>query len=228
MNILNRNCKTSFVKPEFLKKARANPRLYDIGCYNDNHALMLAPESDKMIRLAQESRTKLSDLIKPFDYKNLNNLYDLFVPQREKSTEQRYFSERTRMSHTFGKIVYSKENFTKQTTLLEKRMKESTPWAQKCKMSQIFQTLKQYINTIFIGVECCKEVMHKKAWHGYIDPIISSTIETNFDPSVQKLITNTERFFKSLKEEMVKDLKYFNSLENKIDSLQSQLEPQRI
>nr|GFC13303.1 hypothetical protein [Tanacetum cinerariifolium] len=31
MNMLSRNCKTSFAKPEFLKKAqRANPRLYDI------------------------------------------------------------------------------------------------------------------------------------------------------------------------------------------------------
>nr|GEZ54927.1 hypothetical protein [Tanacetum cinerariifolium] len=48
MTMLNRNCKTSFAKPEFLKKAqRANPRLYDIGCYNDNLALMLAPESDE-------------------------------------------------------------------------------------------------------------------------------------------------------------------------------------
>nr|GFA03371.1 hypothetical protein [Tanacetum cinerariifolium] len=56
MNMLNHNCKTSFVKPELLKKAqRANPRLYDIGCYNDNLALMLAPESDETIRLAQES-----------------------------------------------------------------------------------------------------------------------------------------------------------------------------
>nr|GEZ89657.1 hypothetical protein [Tanacetum cinerariifolium] len=79
MNMLNRNCKTSFVKPEFLKKAqRANPRLYDIGCYNDNLALTLAFESDKTIRLAKESQSKLSDLIKPFDYENLNNLYDLF------------------------------------------------------------------------------------------------------------------------------------------------------
>ncbi|GJR80295.1 integrase, catalytic region, zinc finger, CCHC-type containing protein [Tanacetum coccineum] len=94
MNMLNRNYKTSFVKLEFLKKAqRANPRLYDIGCYNDNLSLMLAPESDETIRLAQESRSKLSDLIRPFDYKNLNNLYDLFIPQREKSPEQRYFSE---------------------------------------------------------------------------------------------------------------------------------------
>ncbi|GJQ90614.1 hypothetical protein Tco_0001753 [Tanacetum coccineum] len=44
----------------FLKKAqRPNPRLYDIGCYNDNLALMLAPESDETIHLAHESRSKL-------------------------------------------------------------------------------------------------------------------------------------------------------------------------
>ncbi|GJY37793.1 retrovirus-related pol polyprotein from transposon TNT 1-94 [Tanacetum coccineum] len=101
MNMLNRNCKRSFAKPEFLKKAqRANPRLYDIGCYNNNLALMLAPESDKMIRLAKESRSKLSDLIRPFDYDQLNTLYDLFVPQREKSPEQQYFSNKSKMSHT--------------------------------------------------------------------------------------------------------------------------------
>nr|GEX09585.1 hypothetical protein [Tanacetum cinerariifolium] len=98
MNMLNSKCKTSFIKPEFLKKAkRANPRLYDIGCYNDNLALMLAPESDEVIRLEKESRSTLSDLIRPFDYEKLNNLYDLFVPQREKSSEQRYFSERSRL-----------------------------------------------------------------------------------------------------------------------------------
>ncbi|GKA51702.1 retrovirus-related pol polyprotein from transposon TNT 1-94 [Tanacetum coccineum] len=45
----------NFAKPEFLKKAqRANPRLYDTGCYNDNVALMLAPESDETIHLAKE------------------------------------------------------------------------------------------------------------------------------------------------------------------------------
>ncbi|GKA25649.1 hypothetical protein Tco_0711758 [Tanacetum coccineum] len=57
MSMLNRNCKTSFVKPEFLKKSQtANPRLYDIGSYNDNRALMLAPESDESFCLDQESR----------------------------------------------------------------------------------------------------------------------------------------------------------------------------
>nr|GEV02412.1 retrovirus-related Pol polyprotein from transposon TNT 1-94 [Tanacetum cinerariifolium] len=136
MNMLNRNCKTSFAKPEFLKKAqRANPRLYDIGCYNDNLALMLGPESDEVIHLEKESRSKLSDLIRPFDYEKLNNLYDMFVPQREKSSAQRYFSER--------------------------------------------------INA------------------------------------------GLEQFHLCLKEEMVADLRYFNSLEFKVDSLRSQLETQK-
>nr|GEU77069.1 hypothetical protein [Tanacetum cinerariifolium] len=56
MNMLNNKCQMSFAKPEFLKNAqRANPRLYDIGCYSDNLALMLAPESDEVIRLEKEN-----------------------------------------------------------------------------------------------------------------------------------------------------------------------------
>nr|GFB32233.1 hypothetical protein [Tanacetum cinerariifolium] len=128
MNMLNNKCRTSFAKPEFLKKAqRANPRLYDIGCYNDNIALMLDPDSDKVIRLEKESLSKLSDLIRPLDYDKLNNLYDLFVPQREKSYEQRYFLERSRLSHINVNNGKSKEAFNKQTTLLEKRIDESIP-----------------------------------------------------------------------------------------------------
>nr|GEY79996.1 hypothetical protein [Tanacetum cinerariifolium] len=67
---------------------------------DDNDLANEPSESDDVIRLEKESRSKLSDLIKPFDYDKLNNLYDLFAPQREKSSEQRYFSERSRLSHT--------------------------------------------------------------------------------------------------------------------------------
>nr|GFC36961.1 hypothetical protein [Tanacetum cinerariifolium] len=50
MNMLNSKCRMSFAKPEYLEKAKqANPHLYDIGCYNDNLALMLSPESDDVI-----------------------------------------------------------------------------------------------------------------------------------------------------------------------------------
>nr|GEZ02884.1 hypothetical protein [Tanacetum cinerariifolium] len=94
MNMLYNKCRTSFAKHKFIKKAqRVNPRLYDIGCYNDNLALMLAPESDDVIRLEKESRSKLSNLIRPFDYNKLNNLYDLFVPQRESCLNRDIFQK---------------------------------------------------------------------------------------------------------------------------------------
>nr|GEU51487.1 hypothetical protein [Tanacetum cinerariifolium] len=154
MNMLNNKCRTSFAKPEFLKKAqRENTRLYDIGCYNDNLASMLVPESDEVICLEKESRSKLSYLIRPFDYEKLNNLYDLFVPQCEKSSEQRYFSERSRLSHTSVNNGNAKESFNKQTTLLEKQMDESIPWDKKCKSSIELFKIKTYVDTIFDGVE---------------------------------------------------------------------------
>nr|GEU39883.1 uncharacterized mitochondrial protein AtMg00810-like [Tanacetum cinerariifolium] len=160
--MLNNKCRTSFAKPEFLKKAqRANPRLYDIGCYNDNLALMLAPESDEVIRLEKESRSKLSDLIRPFDYDKLNNLYDLFVPQREKSVER------------------------------------------------------------------CKETIAKRTYFGHIDPFIKNTIEANFSQEIRRINDGLEQFHVCLNEEMVADLRYFNSLELEVDSLRSQLETQK-
>nr|GEW53837.1 hypothetical protein [Tanacetum cinerariifolium] len=228
MNMLNRNCKMSFTKPEFYKKAqRANPRLYDIGCYNDNLTLMLALESDEVIRLEKESRSKLSDLIRPFDYEKLNNLYDLFISQRKKSSEQRYFSERSRLSHTPVNNGNSKESFNKQTTLLEKWMDESIPWDQKCKSSKELFKIKTSVGTIFNGVKRCKETIAKRTYFGHIDPFIQNTIEANFCPEIQKINADLEKFHLCLNEEMVADLRYFNSLELEVNSLKSQLETQK-
>nr|GEZ30400.1 integrase, catalytic region, zinc finger, CCHC-type, peptidase aspartic, catalytic [Tanacetum cinerariifolium] len=195
MNMLNRNCKTSFAKPEFLKKAqRANPRLYDICCYNDNLALMLPPKSDEVIRLEKEIRSKLSDLIRPFDYDKLNNLYDLFIPRREKSSEQRYFLKRSRMSHTYVNNGNSKESFNKQTTLLEKQMDESILYDQKCKSSKELFKIKRSVATIFDGVERCKQTIAKRTYFGHIDPFIQNTIEANFCPEIRRISADLENF----------------------------------
>ncbi|GJW51160.1 integrase, catalytic region, zinc finger, CCHC-type containing protein [Tanacetum coccineum] len=159
MNMLNRNCKTSFAKPEFLKKAqRANPRLYDIGCYNDNLALMLAPDSDETI---------------------------------------------------------------------QKRMDESIPWDQKCKSSKELFKIKKSVDTIFDGVERCKQTIAKRTYFGNIDPFIQNTIEGNFGPQISRLNADLEKFHLCLNEEMVADLRYFNSLEHEVDTLKSQLETQK-
>nr|GFC00795.1 hypothetical protein [Tanacetum cinerariifolium] len=218
----------SFAKPEFLKKAqRANPCLYDIGCYNDNLALMLAPDSDEVIRLEKESRSKLSDLIRPFDYDKLNNLYDLFVPQCQKSSEQRYFSERSRLSHINVNNEKSKEAFNKQTTLLEKRMDECILFDKQCQSSLENFKVKTYVNSIITGVELCKQKIANRTYIGYIDPFIQSTIESNFSPVISRINAGLDQLHRCLNEEMVADLRYFNSLELEVDSLISQLETQK-
>ncbi|GJZ67596.1 retrovirus-related pol polyprotein from transposon TNT 1-94 [Tanacetum coccineum] len=196
-------------------------------CYNDNLALMLAPDSDETIRLDKERRSKLSDLIRPFDYDQLNNLYDLFVPQREKSAEQHYFPKTSKMSHTSSNKEFSKESFRKQTTLLEKRMDESIPWDQKCKSSKELFKIKKSVDTIFDGVERCKQTIAKRTYFGNIDPFIQNTIEGNFGPQISRLNADLEKFHLCLNEEMVADLRYFNSLEHEVDTLKSQLETQK-
>nr|GFB07288.1 hypothetical protein [Tanacetum cinerariifolium] len=225
MNMLNNKCRTSFEKLEFLKKAKqANPRLYDIGCYNDNLAFMLSAESDEVIRLEKESRSKLSDVIRTFDYAKLNNLNDLFVPQREKSSEQR-FSERSRVSHIT--VQKEKKSFNKQPTLLEKRLDESIPLGKRCKSSlELFNVVTPDI-TIANGVEMCKKSITKSTYFGYLDPFIKNTIEQEFSHEIERVLKGLNEFQRCLKEEMVADLRYFNSLESEVDSLTSQLETRK-
>ncbi|GJZ02342.1 retrovirus-related pol polyprotein from transposon TNT 1-94 [Tanacetum coccineum] len=165
MNMLNHNCKTSFVKPEYLKKAqRANPLLYDIGCYNDNLALILAHESDEMIRLAHESRSKLSDLIKLFDYKNLNNLYDLFVPQREKSPEQRYFQKDKDIAISELKKLIEKMKGKSMETKFEKPSVIRQPNAFKSQRQSVLviaQILPQNVKSILKNTNVIAPGMYK-------------------------------------------------------------------
>nr|GFB06633.1 hypothetical protein [Tanacetum cinerariifolium]GFB06647.1 hypothetical protein [Tanacetum cinerariifolium] len=120
-----------------------------------------------------------------------------------------------------------KESFNKQTTLLEKRMDESISWDQKCKRSKELLKIKRSVGTIFDGVERCKETIAKRTYFGHIDPFIQNTIEANFCPEFQKINADLENFHVCLKEKMVADLRYFNSLEREVDSLKSQLKTQK-
>nr|GEZ38595.1 hypothetical protein [Tanacetum cinerariifolium] len=140
---------------------------------------------------------------------------------------KRYFSERSRLSHTPVNNGNSKESFNKQTTLLEKRMDESIPWDQKCKSSIELFKIKSSVGTIFDGVECCKETIAKQTYFGHIDPLIKNTIEANFSQEIRRINASLEQLLVCLNEEMVADLRYFNSLELEVDSLRSQLETQK-
>nr|GEW94360.1 integrase, catalytic region, zinc finger, CCHC-type, peptidase aspartic, catalytic [Tanacetum cinerariifolium] len=131
------------------------------------------------------------------------------------------------MSHTPVNEKNLKESFNKQTTLLEKRMDESILWDQKCKSSKELFKIKKSVDTIFDEVERCKQTIAKRTYFGHIDPFIQNTIEGNFCPEIRRINADLEKFHLFFKEEIVADLRYFNSLELEIDSLKSQLETQK-
>ncbi|GJR40160.1 retrovirus-related pol polyprotein from transposon TNT 1-94 [Tanacetum coccineum] len=131
------------------------------------------------------------------------------------------------MSPTSSNNEFSKDSFRKQPTLLEKRMDESIPWDQKCKSSKELFKIKKSVDTIFDGVERCKQTIAKRTYFGNIDPFIQNTIEGNFGPQISRLNADLEKFHLCLNEEMVADLRYFNSLEHEVDTLKSQLETQK-
>nr|GFB09281.1 hypothetical protein [Tanacetum cinerariifolium] len=184
-------------------------------------------KSTSVIRLEKESRSKLSDLVRPFDYAKLNSLYDLFVPQREKSSEQRFFLELSRISHINAQKEKKKESFQKQTIFLETQMNESISENKKCQSIFEIENIQRDINTIVTGVELCKQKIANPTWYGHVEPVVKNTIEQNFCPVISKINVGLHMFLKRLNEEMVADLRYFNSLESEVDSHTSQLETQK-
>nr|GEX81167.1 hypothetical protein [Tanacetum cinerariifolium] len=108
-----------------------------------------------------------------------------------------------------------------------KRTDESIPWDKKSKSSLELFKVKTYVDTIFDGVERCKETIARRTYSGYLDPSIQNTIEANFSHEIRRINAGLEQFHKCLNEEMVADLRYFNSLKLEVDSLRSQLETQK-
>nr|GEY73637.1 hypothetical protein [Tanacetum cinerariifolium] len=106
-------------------------------------------------------------------------------------------------------------------------MNESISGNKNCQSSFEIVNIRKDINTIVTGVELCKQKIANPTYYGHIEPVIKNTIEQNFDPVISKINVGLNIFLKRLNEEMVADLRYFNSLKSEVDSLTSQLETQK-
>ncbi|GKC93901.1 hypothetical protein Tco_1159343 [Tanacetum coccineum] len=83
----------SFKNPEYLKKAQwGKPCLYNVKFDKHDLANLFAPESEEIIRLAKESRTKLNEMLKDLKYvQSLEKEVDYLKSQIE--TEKTKFSK---------------------------------------------------------------------------------------------------------------------------------------
>nr|GEV08395.1 hypothetical protein [Tanacetum cinerariifolium]GEV08396.1 hypothetical protein [Tanacetum cinerariifolium] len=100
-------------------------------------------------------------------------------------------------------------------------------WNTKCQSIFEIENIQRDINTIVTGVVLCKQKMANPTWYGHVEPVIKNTIEKKINPVISRINVGLHMFLKRLNEEMVADLRYFNSLESEVDSLTSQLETQK-
>ncbi|GKA55484.1 hypothetical protein Tco_0754433 [Tanacetum coccineum] len=84
------NGRPTFANPMYLKKAQSKkPCLYEIPYDKCDLVNLFALDREKTLTLEQESRSKLNkDLVKPYDYKKQNSLYEIFKPPSREYLDQ--------------------------------------------------------------------------------------------------------------------------------------------
>ncbi|GKC37289.1 hypothetical protein Tco_1049673 [Tanacetum coccineum] len=101
----NEDVVKAYTNPYTLKKAIfQNPKLYDASCLDDSKVHVNVSDTENILDDATKSQIKMKKKsqdpiaiekkqnVWTIDYKKLNALYEDFVPQKEFSAEQKYFS----------------------------------------------------------------------------------------------------------------------------------------
>ncbi|GJT36888.1 hypothetical protein Tco_0936753 [Tanacetum coccineum] len=104
-----------YTNPYTLKKAISqNPKLYDASCLDDSKIQINVRDTEDILNDVTKSQIKMKrksqdptavekkQNIWTIDYKKLNALYKDFVPQKEFSAEQKYFSSSFISSEKFS------------------------------------------------------------------------------------------------------------------------------
>ncbi|GJX75356.1 hypothetical protein Tco_0313951 [Tanacetum coccineum] len=82
-----------YQNPERLKKAIvAQPKMYDGERLQITELIIDSPDYEETLKDAEVSRLNMKNKMIHLNYAKLNALYETFVPQKEFSTEQTYFS----------------------------------------------------------------------------------------------------------------------------------------
>ncbi|GJT33003.1 hypothetical protein Tco_0923422 [Tanacetum coccineum] len=105
-----------YENPNTLKKAIAhNPMLYDASCLNNSKMHVNVYDTEEILKDTTQSQIKMENKLKDpiaiekkqnfhsIDYKKLKTLYEMFVPQKELSAEQKYFPHNyLHIPHMYG------------------------------------------------------------------------------------------------------------------------------
>ncbi|GJT26350.1 hypothetical protein Tco_0906625 [Tanacetum coccineum] len=192
------NGRPTFTNPMYLKKAQyEKPCLYEIPYDQSDPANRLVPDREETLTLEKKSRSKLNkDLVRPYDYTKLNSLYEIF-----KSASQEYH-EQLASIQCFKNIGF-------------------LPVSSISKSRQAYNVMTNNINHFR---ELVDQAWEKYSHNHFCAPTaldMEVLIKTCLMPLAIKTHNDSFTFVHELKQEMHADLKYVESLENKIDELES-------
>ncbi|GKC49477.1 hypothetical protein Tco_1072222 [Tanacetum coccineum] len=84
-------CKMGKSSQTFRQAIACHPKLYDAEVLGLHYVQPDVHDTEKILNDAEESQVKMKEKECQFNYENINNLYDTFVPQTKLSLEQEYF-----------------------------------------------------------------------------------------------------------------------------------------
>ncbi|GJS98372.1 retrovirus-related pol polyprotein from transposon TNT 1-94 [Tanacetum coccineum] len=212
------NGRPTFANPMYHKKAQyEHPGLYAITQDQSDPATRLIPDSEEILTLADESRSKLNkDLVKPFDYTKLNSLYEIFKPPAQHYEIQLAQANEIRKKMWRKSFVKTKPNVFKNIDFLP--------------VSKSVSKSRQAYNVMTNNINHLNELVNQ-AWvkhsndHLYLRHPTAQDMEILVKKCLMPLALKTQddslAFIHELKKEMHADLKYVESLEDELDELES-------
>nr|GEV44219.1 putative ribonuclease H-like domain-containing protein [Tanacetum cinerariifolium] len=210
------NGRPTFANPRYLKQAQSKiPCLYAFPYDQSTHANRLISDEEKTLALERESRSSLNkDLVRPYDYTNLNSLYEIFKPPTQEYEIKLAHANEIRRKMWRKSFVKSKLNIYKNVRFLP--------------VSKSISKSRQAYNVMTNNINHFKEIVDN-AWIKHskdqFRPPTAQDMEILIQTCLMPLAIKTQndsfKFVHELKQEMHDDLKYIETLEKEIDELES-------
>ncbi|GJT71715.1 hypothetical protein Tco_1031001 [Tanacetum coccineum] len=175
----------------------------------------LVLDRKETLTLEKECRSKLNkDLVRPYDYRKLNSLYEIFKPATQEYHEQLAHANEVRKKMWRKSFVKSKPKIFKNIGFLPTSKSIS-------KSRQAYNVMTNNINHFR---ELVDQAWEKHSHDHFCAPTahdMEILIKTCLMPLAIKTQNDSFTFVHELKQEMHADLKYVESLEKEIDELES-------
>ncbi|GJU96285.1 retrovirus-related pol polyprotein from transposon TNT 1-94 [Tanacetum coccineum] len=209
------NGRSTFSNPMYLKKAQSEkPCLYAIPYDQSDPANRLVLNREETLTLEEESRSKLNkDKVRPYDYRKLNSIYEIFKPATQEYHEQLAHANEVRKKMWRKSFVKTKPKFFKNISFLPVSKSVS-------KSRQAYNVMTNNINHFRELVDQTWEKHSHDHFHAPTAHDMEILIKTCLMPLAIKTQNDSFTFVHELKQEMHDDLKYVESLEKEIDELE--------